>query len=199
MDNSVSANVRYFENMLTSGQSLTLFDSAAIPVFIDEESCIGCMQCVNVSPDSFLMLESGRARTYDQRYSPDVKQAVASCPVACMHQVGFKELEEYETARDEGDGRDDHRHLGHQRGHIPLHVAGMDSDVNRRSSWYHTLKERCTSSANCPQKGCYDCPRFSKPGGNPFFLQRQKEMDHVRAQFFIEHGDVDALRKTADL
>jgi hypothetical protein len=157
------------------------------------------MQCVNVSPDSFFMLEHGRARTFEQRCTPDVKQAVASCPVACMHPVTFNELEEYETARDEGDGREDHRHLGHQRGNIPLYVAGMDSDVNRRSSWYHTLKERCISSGQCPKKGCYDCPRFSKPGDNPFFQKRQREMDHFRAEYFIEHGDVDALRKVADL
>ena len=157
------------------------------------------MQCVNVSPDSFFMLENGRARTFQQRCTSDVKQAVASCPVACMHSVTYTELEEYETARDEGDGRDDHRHLGHQRGHIPLHVAGMDSDVNRRSSWYHTLKERCLTSGQCPQKGCYDCPRFSKPGENPFFQERQKEMDHVRADFFLEHVDLSVPRKTADL
>ena len=87
------------------------------------------------------MLETGRARTFNQRSGSDVEQAVASCPVSCMHPVSFRELKEYETARDEGDGRTDHRHLG--KGHIPLYVAGIDSDMNRRSSWYHTLKHRC--------------------------------------------------------
>jgi hypothetical protein len=89
------------------------------------------------------MLESGRARTFKQRHSPDVDQAVASCPVNCMHPVTYKELKEYESARDYGDGRSDHKHLG--RGHTPLFVAGIDSDANHRSSWYHTLKGDCSS------------------------------------------------------
>jgi len=167
-------------------------------VFIDEESCIGCMQCVNVSPDSFLMLDSGRARTFEQRRTPDVNQAVASCPVACMHRVTYQELKEYESARDEGDGRDDHRYLGQGR-HIPLYVAGIDSDNNRKSSWYHTLKEKCLSSSQCPQKGCYNCPKFSQPGGNPFFQARQKRQNHIRAEYFVDHGDFDPWRKSAEL
>ena len=117
-----------------------------------------------------MMLDSGRARTFQQRSAPDVDQAVASCPVNCMHPVTYRELQEFETARDDGDGRTDHRYLNHQRGHTPyvadvyinslffflrtlhahlswhpysLFVAGIDSDHNRRSSWYHTLKHRC--------------------------------------------------------
>jgi hypothetical protein len=89
------------------------------------------------------MVDGGRARTYNQRNSVDVDQAVASCPVSCMYPVSYRELKEYETARDEGDGRTDHKHLGHQRGMTPLHVAGMDSDNNHRTSWYHTLKSKC--------------------------------------------------------
>jgi hypothetical protein len=88
-----------------------------------------------------MMVDSGRARTFDQRSSPDVEQAIASCPVDCMHPVTYRELEEFESARDHGDGRSDHKYLGQQQ--TPLHVAGMDSDNNRRSSWYHTLKQRC--------------------------------------------------------
>jgi len=122
--------------------------------FIDEESCIGCMQCANISPDSFMMLESGRARTFDQRKSSDVRQAVSSCPVNCMHPVTYRELKEYETARDEGDRRSDTTHfLGQRQIHTPLYVAGIDSDNNHRSSWYHTLKGKCVTSSQCPQKG----------------------------------------------
>merc|ERR1712181_39604 len=37
-------------------------------VFIDEETCIGCTQCAQISPSSFKMIEdTGRARTYSQR------------------------------------------------------------------------------------------------------------------------------------
>mmetsp|Transcript_6602 Transcript_6602/g.11398 ORF Transcript_6602/g.11398 Transcript_6602/m.11398 type:complete len:586 (+) Transcript_6602:116-1873(+) len=166
-------------------------------VFIDEESCIGCAQCSNVAPSSFVMLDSGRARTFHQRSGPDIDQAVEACPVACMHHVSYQELKEFETARDEGDGRTDHRHLG--KAHTPLHVAGIDSDNNHRSSWYHTLKQKCLVSSECPQKGCYDCPKYSVPGGNPFFKEKQKHAEHVRATHFIENGDVDAFRKAAEL
>lgn len=86
-----------------------------------------------------MMLETGRARTFNQRSSPEVDQAVASCPVDCMHPVTFRELKEFEEARDQGDGRDDHKYLGQKQ--TPIHV--VDSDHNRRSSWYHTLKHKC--------------------------------------------------------
>jgi len=80
------------------------------------------------------MMEDGRARTFSQRSSPDVDTAVEACPVDCMHHVSFHELREFEVARDNGDGRTDHRHMGQSR--TPLNVAGIDSDANHRSSWY---------------------------------------------------------------
>jgi hypothetical protein len=54
-------------------------------------------------------------------------------------------------------------------------------------------------SSDCPRKGCYDCPKYGAPGENPFFKEKQKHAEHIRAQYFIENGDVDAFRKTADL
>jgi hypothetical protein len=80
------------------------------------------------------MNDDGRATTFSQRSGPDVASAVAVCPVDCMHHVSFRELKELETARDYGDGRTDHRHLGKNR--TPLYVSGIDSDANHRSSWY---------------------------------------------------------------
>lgn len=103
-------------------------------------------QCVHVAPSSFLMLESGRARTFEQHNTADVPLAVSVCPVNCMHKVAFHELKEMEVARDHGDGRSDHRHLG--RGHTPLSVAGIDSDANHKSSWYHYLKNKCHGKHN---------------------------------------------------
>jgi hypothetical protein len=92
----------------------------------------------------------GRARAFFQRKSPDVAAAVSTCPVDCMHYVGFRELRALETARDTGDGRQDHRHFGHSesRGWIPLtplHVSGRASDSNHKSSWYHYLRNKCYS------------------------------------------------------
>jgi len=175
------------------------------------------------------LLESGRARTFNQRNGPDVRQGVAACPVNCMHYLSYDELQELETVRDKGDGRDDHRHMG--RAHTPLHVAGIDSDNNHKSSWYHHIKNKCCStyceylsdffsfsqlhsntarraiiffrsyaaSGQCPQRGCFNCPSYSNPGENPFFKAKAKEAQHVRANYFVDHGDVDLWRKKADL
>ena len=162
-------------------------------IFIDEESCIGCTQCASVSPDSFMMVESGRFRTFVQRDTPDVSLAVQACPVSCMHRVTLQELKEYENARDSGE------YFGGRKTHIPLHVAGIDSDSNRKSSWYHNLKSKCATSGNCPQKGCYECPKYSSPGENPYFLEYLKRDTHLRAQFLSERGDADVFRKTAEL
>lgn len=168
-------------------------------VFIDEETCIGCGQCAAVSPASFVMMENGRARTYVQRHAPDVPVAVSTCPVSCMHNVAFHELKEMEKSRDSGDGRLDHRHMGQTRGHTPLNVAGIDSDANHKSSWYHYLKQKCHMSKSCPQRGCYDCPFYSAPGENPYFQERNRKAEKVRANDIINSGEADMWRKMVEL
>ena len=112
-------------------------------IFIDEESCIGCMQCATTAPSSFLMLDHGRARTFVQRNDPDVAAAVETCPVSCMHRVSFDELREMEIAREKGDGRTDHKHCGSNIGYTPLHVSRRATDANQKDSWYHYLKQKC--------------------------------------------------------
>ena len=167
--------------------------------FIDEESCIGCLNCINIAPSSFKMIEdSGRARTFYQRASSDVESAVLSCPVSCMHMVSFDELKELEIARDIGDGRTDHKHFGHGKSHKPLHVSRRDSDANHKSSWYHYLKGKCAGS-RCPQRGCYDCPKYRNPGENPFFIERHEQSERIRAQDFIDCGEAEKWRKIAEL
>lgn len=161
-------------------------------IFIDEESCIGCMQCATVAPSAFVMLGNGRARAYSQSSAPEVKAAVASCPVSCMHYVGYNELKKYETARENGS-------FGGRNAHIPLHVAGIDSDANRKSSWYHSLRHKCYTSKQCPQKGCYDCPNYSAPGENPYFQAKHRKAERARAKDLIESGEADAWRKVVEL
>ena len=58
-----------------------------------------------------------------------------ACPVNCMHFMSYDELKEMELSRDDGDGRSDHRHFGRGRRHTALHVSGIDSDANHKSSW----------------------------------------------------------------
>lgn len=115
----------------------------------------------------------------------------------CMHMMSFDELKELEVSRDDGDGRTDHRHFGQRRTHTPLFVAGIDSDANHKSSWYHYLKAKC-SGEQCPQRGCYDCPKYS-PGENPFFKIRHKQSEHIRAMDFMASGEADKWRIVADL
>lgn len=161
-------------------------------VFIDEESCIGCKQCATVAPSSFQILDNGRARTCMQSNMKEVNTAVSICPVDCMHNVAFHELVELETSRDvEGDFS--------TKGHIPLHVARIDSDMNRRNSWYHSLKHKCFTSKSCPQRGCFDCPMYNEPGANPHFKRLHQKSEHIRATDFIKSGKANSYRKIADL
>lgn len=168
-------------------------------IFIDEESCIGCMQCATTAPSSFLMLDHGRARTFIQRNDPDVAAAVSTCPVSCMHRVSFDELKEMEIAREKGDGRTDHKHCGSSMGYTPLHVSRRATDANQKDSWYHYLKQKCFLSKACPQRGCYDCPNFSNAGENPYWKVKNKAAEHIRATTFMRNGVADRYRKTAEL
>lgn len=142
------------------------------------------------------MLDSGRAQTFQQSNSPDVAIAVSTCPVGCMHNVAFHELKEMETGRDVGDGHKHHRHMS--KGHTPVHIARRSSDNNHKSSWYHHLKQKCVTSSACPQRGCYDCPLYEAPGGNPYFKKILAAAETVRAKdIFGTCGSI--WRKTADL
>lgn len=171
-------------------------------VFIDEESCIGCNQCAMIAPSAFVMMDdSGRARTFEQSNSPEIKVAVELCPVSCMHNVAFHELKEFELSRDDGDGRSDHRHMSSGGSHkfTPVHVARRGSDANHKSSWYHYLKQKCHMSKSCPQRGCYDCPNYAKPGDNPYFQKLQKESEKTRVRHILDSGAAAMFRKIAVL
>ena len=104
-----------------------------------------------------------------------------------MHFVSFDELKEMEMFREKGDFAL----------HVPVHVAGRDSDANRKSSWYHHLKGKC-GTTSCPQRGCYDCPNYA-PGENPFFKARHRNAEHIRANEFKASGDADEWRKVAEV
>lgn len=146
------------------------------------------------------MMESGRARTYVQRLGLDVDDAVNACPVSCMHRVSFHELSTCESARDNVREKGDHDHSPpHHGGHIPLHVARRDSDRNRRTSLYHSLKAKCAMNSDCPKRGCYDCPSYQNPGENPYFIAKHKHAEHIRAQHFIKNGEAEIFRKAVDL
>ena len=59
-----------------------------------------------------------------------------------MHMVSYDELKEMESSRDSDS-------FGGRMTHVPVHVAGRDSDANRKSSWYHYLKAKCGKLVSC--------------------------------------------------
>jgi hypothetical protein len=89
--------------------------------------------------------------------------------------------------------------LGSNHKNIPLNVARIDSDANRKSSWYHTLKHKCFTSKSCPQRGCFDCPHFDAPGANPYFQKLHATAEHVRATDLMKSGEADAFRNNSEL
>lgn len=143
-----------------------------------------------------MMLDTGRARTFHQSNAEDVKSAVLTCPVNCMKFMSFQELKELEVVRDSGGDEDSSRRTMR---HTPLYVAGIDSDANHKDSWYHILKQKCSTSSNCPQKGCYDCPKYSTAGENPYFKERQIKAHSIRMNDFMQSDELNALRKIAEL
>ena len=86
----------------------------------------------------------------------------------------------------------------------------MQQYVGRRQTQFIFLSFHCVSliyilflaraieSTSCPQRGCYDCPKFA-PGQNPYFQETLSESTHVRAEYFKDTGTADAYRKTVDL
>lgn len=54
-------------------------------VSIDSEKCIGCGLCTQIAPEVFsLDVEGGYAMVIRKEGSPEVDQAVKSCPVGCI-------------------------------------------------------------------------------------------------------------------
>jgi ferredoxin len=64
-------------------------------VFVDEFTCIGCKNCNNVCPSTFMMEEEwGRARVRDQGVDgvEKLQEAIDTCPVSCIHWVTAPQL-----------------------------------------------------------------------------------------------------------
>lgn len=64
-------------------------------VFVDENKCIGCKNCVWCAPATFRMEPvSGRSRVFAQwlNTEEELDTAIMSCPVDCIHWVDRSEL-----------------------------------------------------------------------------------------------------------
>ena len=162
-------------------------------IFVDEASCIGCTLCSQAAPEVFRPSSTGRYRAYRQSpSSPALAVAVASCPVDCMHSVGFDELKELELERESA--MTSGRVLN-----APMHVQRTEaSSANHKTSVYHTVKHRCLMSAACPGSGCYDCPHYTEKGGNPHYKENERAREGVRMREKRTRIERQ-IRKVADL
>ena len=65
-------------------------------VWVDEAVCIGCRYCAHVASNTFAIepnLGRSRAIRQDGDSSDCIQEAIDTCPVDCIHWVGFEELE----------------------------------------------------------------------------------------------------------
>ncbi|CAN0203482.1 unnamed protein product [Ascophyllum nodosum] len=133
-------------------------------VYVDEYTCIGCTHCSHVAPSTFFMEnEYGRARVYQQGRDTEetVRDAILTCPVDCIHYVGWPELKRLETEREGIDINFKARLVGNDH----------DNQANGMQLISGNQGMRCD---NCPSKGCYDCPMYSV-GNDPEYKKRQEE------------------------
>lgn len=71
-------------------------------VYVDEMTCIGCKNCVHVSPNTFYIEpEYGRSRVYNQDGDEEeiIQEAIDTCPVDCIHWIEYNRLTPLEEAR----------------------------------------------------------------------------------------------------
>jgi len=64
-------------------------------VFVDENTCIGCKQCVWAAPAMFrLEMEYGRSQVWGQWLNKEeqIQTAIEACPVSCIHWVQRDQL-----------------------------------------------------------------------------------------------------------
>jgi len=166
-------------------------------VFVDEHTCIGCTMCATTAQSTFFMEEyNGRARVYEQQGDNDdtIEEAIATCPVNCIHYVPFDELVTLEAERRNQDfnfftllHRGDSAtckggFIGKQSGggNAPLDISGNKA-------------ARCN---DCPGRGCKVCPMFSV-GENPFYIEREmkkKQKRAARAQKVEQEGAAGKTR-----
>lgn len=71
-------------------------------VYVDEVTCIGCKHCAHVARNTFYIEpDYGRSRVIRQDGDPEhvIQEAIDTCPVDCIHWVGYRELKRLEEER----------------------------------------------------------------------------------------------------
>ena len=77
-------------------------------------------------------------------------------------------------------------------------LVGATSSMFYGDSMSDCPRRHLANSTACPQRGCYDCPKYA-PGENPHFQLREQKAEHIRANEFKVSGEADQFRKVAKL
>lgn len=126
-------------------------------VFVDEATCIGCTNCACIASQTFLMDdEFGRARVFQQDGDTDetIAEAVATCPVDCIHYVPWDELVNLEKQRE--NVMDTYNFKGRLVG-----SDGLRSTNGAGAALLSISSNQAARCSNCPSNKCPDCPMFS--------------------------------------
>ena len=125
-------------------------------VFVDEATCIGCTNCACIAPQTFTMDEEhGRARAVRQDGDTEetIEEAIATCPVDCIHWIPWDELVSLENQRaNVMTGYNFKARLVGNEGFLSAQTGPAFLDISSNKAI------RCT---NCPTNKCPDCPMFS--------------------------------------
>ena len=72
-------------------------------VWVDESICIGCRYCAHVATNTFVIEKNlGRSRAIRQDGDAIelIQEAIATCPVNCIHWVPFENLDDLRAELD---------------------------------------------------------------------------------------------------
>lgn len=165
-------------------------------VFVDEHTCVGCTFCAGIATNTFMMEEEyGRARVFNQAGDAEevVMEAIATCPVDCIHYVSWEDLIAQEVARDSpnrGSMNFKARLVGGTQEATRAYDKGQDTPALKGNSG-----ARCN---NCPGNGCKVCPMFGV-GENPIYVKRKMKIDQKRKVRAQKKNEKDGPSNSADL
>ncbi|KAJ8598895.1 hypothetical protein CTAYLR_010761 [Chrysophaeum taylorii] len=126
-------------------------------VFVDEASCIGCTNCACIAPSTFMMEDDyGRARVFQQDGDTEetIAEAIATCPVDCIHYVPWDELVSLELKRE--NVMTSYNFKGRLVG-----SDGLRSTAGAGAALLDISSNNAARCPNCPTNKCPECPMFS--------------------------------------
>ena len=124
-------------------------------IFVDEATCIGCTSCACIAPQTFQMEpEHGRARAVRQDGDLEeiLEEAIATCPVDCIHWVPWDELVSLEKERETVIYNFKGRLVGNE---------GLASTNGAGAALLDISSNKASRCSNCPSNKCDNCPMFS--------------------------------------